>query len=66
MDGFEFLVAYAQLPTQQRAAKLYFMLSANLMAQDQRKADASPFVDGFIGKPLTPVSLAAVLRSEDA
>ena len=66
MDGFEFLVAYAQLPTAQRAAKLYFMLSANLMGQDQKRADASPHVDGFIGKPLTAAALAEVLRSDDA
>ncbi len=61
MDGFEFLVTYAQLPPERRAKKLLFMVSTSLNPKDRERAESNSHVHGFIGKPLTVETLQKVL-----
>lgn len=60
MDGFEFLEAYQQLPTEQLEHTVVVMLTTSMLATDRQRAEQLP-VSGFLTKPLTREKLAAIL-----
>jgi CheY-like chemotaxis protein len=52
MNGFEFLEAYEQLPSQQKRSRIY-MLSSSDNPQDVERAKSYPSVVAFVSKPLS-------------
>lgn len=53
MDGWEFVTAFEQLPTEQTARTSIVMLTTSLRYCDEQRANNSRVVRDFIEKPLT-------------
>jgi hypothetical protein len=60
MDGFEFLDAYAKLPTEVTAKPKVIMLSSSESFKDLNRANSNRFVFKFLNKPLTEAVLDAI------
>jgi CheY-like chemotaxis protein len=58
MDGFEFLESFQALPERIKQKIRIVMLSSTIDTIDLEKANANPFVLGFIPKPLTRDKIA--------
>lgn len=58
MDGFEFLESFQALPEKIKQKIRIVMLSSTIDTIDLEKANANPFVLGFIPKPLTRDKIA--------
>lgn len=61
MDGWDFLEAYEQLPSEKRASAIIIMLTTSFNPDDRLKAEQIPSVAGFRNKPLTKEILEEVL-----
>jgi CheY-like chemotaxis protein len=58
MDGFEFLESFQALPERIKQKIRIVMLSSTIDTVDLEKANANPFVLGFIPKPLSRDKIA--------
>lgn len=62
MTGWEFVDAYAQFPAALLKKITVIMLSASMDQRDRERADSSPYVNGFVSKPLTPDKMRDIAR----
>lgn len=62
MSGWEFLVAYDQLPATQRDRMVVVMLTASANPADAERAARTESLAGFFTKPLTEDTLRRVAR----
>jgi CheY-like chemotaxis protein len=60
MDGFEFLDAYAKLPSDVTKKAKVIMLSSSESFKDLNRANSNRFVFKFLNKPLTEAVLNAI------
>lgn len=58
MNGFEFLEEYARMPEPVRSGVMLLMLTSSMLDRDRQRAEAHPFVSGFLDKPLTGEKLS--------
>jgi CheY-like chemotaxis protein len=65
MNGFEFLVAYRELPQAQQSAAVVVMLTTSLHPRDVERAQSLP-VAGFLTKPLTADKVTEIIRAHFA
>jgi CheY-like chemotaxis protein len=61
MTGWEFLDEFKNFSAELRKQFTIFILSSSINEQDKEKADANPFVSGFISKPLRLQTLIQIL-----
>jgi CheY-like chemotaxis protein len=61
MSGIEFLEAYQQLPTAQRAATVIIMLTTTMDARDLARLDELS-IAGLVSKPLTKEKVDNILQ----
>lgn len=52
MNGFEFLEAYTHLPEKIKKKCIIMMLTTSVNPEDQERANKSPYVHYYLGKPL--------------
>ncbi|WP_300039219.1 response regulator [uncultured Roseobacter sp.] len=52
MNGFEFLEAYRDLPSEEQKRHMIVMLSTSVLQRDHARAEADPNVHAFVSKPL--------------
>lgn len=62
MDGFQFLEAYARLPSAQKENVIIVMLTTSLHPQDVDRVQQLD-IAGFLNKPLTKEKIADVLNT---
>ena len=53
MNGFEFLEAHDQLPSEQQAKTVFIMLTTDLLPEDLARTAKSSTLSGFFNKPLS-------------
>lgn len=63
MDGWEFIEAYKNLPTNQRANAIIIMLTTSLNPDDQEKAESYQVISTFMHKPLSKAHLDEILEN---
>lgn len=63
MNGFEFIDEYAKLDGKHKTKIVIFMLSTSLNPSDQARAEANPYIAGFLYKPLSEEKLQEVLTA---
>ena len=61
MGGIQFLEAYQQLPTAQRAATVVIMLTTTMDARDLARLDELA-IAGLVSKPLTKEKIDNILQ----
>jgi len=61
MNGIQFLEAYQQLPTAQRAATVIIMLTTTMDARDLGRLDELQ-IAGLVSKPLTQEKVDSILQ----
>lgn len=61
MNGFEFLEAYCQLPTNIKQSVIIVMLTSSLNPKDAERIRGSEATD-FVNKPLNKIKLKEVLK----
>lgn len=64
MDGFGFLVEYEKLPESVRKNCIIMMLTTSLNPDDHDRANANPYVQKFLNKPLNKEQLADLFPKE--
>lgn len=62
MNGFEFVEAFEAIPAENRTGCFVYMLSSSINENDIAKVKGYSSVKQFINKPLTNVSISAVLE----
>lgn len=62
MDGWEFAKRHSQLPNDQQADVVLFMLTASLNRDDELKVEQLNYVDGVCIKPLTIAIMTALVE----
>ena len=65
MNGFEFLVAYRELPPALQSATVVVMLTTSLHPRDVARAQSLP-VAGFLTKPLTAAKVTEIIQGHFA
>ena len=60
MDGWEFLVQYAQFPASFRLKTNIFLLSSSIDKHDLDRASANPYVFDYLIKPLNDEQLEGI------
>lgn len=60
LDGWDFLLAYRQLPDFIKNGCQLYMLTSSISDADAEKASTYKEVVGFISKPLTPATLNSI------
>jgi CheY-like chemotaxis protein len=63
MNGFEFLVAYEDLPDAVKAKSKVYILSSTFDTEDIEKANSNPYVAHFYEKPLTKPVVELVVNN---
>lgn len=64
MNGFEFVDAYAQLGSSLHSKIRIFILSSTVDQGDILKAQANPYIEDMISKPVDVITLRAKLSRE--
>ena len=62
MNGWEFLEAYKELPTAQRADNVVVMLSTSSNPDDLDRAKADPYIKDYRSKPITVQMLEEIVE----
>jgi CheY-like chemotaxis protein len=62
MNGFEFLEQYEQLPEEQKASFVIFMLTSSLHAKDVERASQFQSVNGYCEKPMTKEMMDTIVE----
>ncbi len=66
MNGWEFLEEYKGLTDKEKAKIVVVMLTTSLNPDDYERAQANDEIDDFKNKPLTPQTLAEILKEHFA
>jgi len=66
MDGFGFLSEYEKLPDSVRKNCIIMMLTTSLNPDDHNRANANPYVQKFLNKPLNREQLGELCQNEKA
>ncbi len=62
LTGWEVMEKITQFPDALKDHYIIFVLSSSVAKEDQQKAEDSPYIFGFIEKPLTTAQLQAILH----
>lgn len=62
MNGWEFLDAYNELPSEIKGNVIVVMLTTSLQVTDHEKVSTSPLIRGLVNKPLDKKTLIEVIK----